>query len=216
MAREYSTHNYMLAKYVKHFMLQNFGILIAFGVGFLGIFLAMTQINTSLSISRPLLVFKRDPKSSNNPKLQSLTGSVDEEHARDPAQSDPSFHCQYTVDGEALVSTSSTPDTSGDMFTWQHLQYEIPVGKGQTRRLLDDVSGYVEPGKLTALMGSSGAGKVSTSSSQRWEQHPADSAPWFSQTTLLNVLAQRVSVGVVTGQCLVNGQSLPFDFQAQT
>ncbi|KAE9393362.1 hypothetical protein BT96DRAFT_924054 [Gymnopus androsaceus JB14] len=51
---------------------------------------------------------------------------------------------------------------------------------------------YVVP--LTALMGESGAGK----------------------TTLLNVLAQRVSTGVVTGDMLVSGQSLPRDFQAQT
>lgn len=47
-----------------------------------------------------------------------------------------------------------------DVFTWQHLDYTVPVGGGQMRRLLDDVSGYVAPGKLTALMGESGAGKV--------------------------------------------------------
>ncbi|KAE9384316.1 hypothetical protein BT96DRAFT_960912 [Gymnopus androsaceus JB14] len=35
------------------------------------------------------------------------------------------------------------------------------------------------------------------------------------KTTLLNVLAQRVSTGVVTGDMLVSGQSLPRDFQAQ-
>jgi len=41
------------------------------------------------------------------------------------------------------------------------------IGGGERRRLLDNISGYVAPGKLTALMGESGAGK----------------------TTLLNVLA---------------------------
>lgn len=50
-----------------------------------------------------------------------------------------------------------------DVFTWQHLDYTVPVGGGQMRRLLDDVSGYVAPGKLTALMGESGAGKVRVS-----------------------------------------------------
>ena len=81
-----------------------------------------------------------------------------------------------------------------DVFTWQHIQYDVPVGGGNTRRLLDNVSGYVAPGKLTALMGESGAGK----------------------TTLLNVLAQRQTSGVVHGDRLVNGHPLPPDFQAQT
>ncbi len=60
--------------------------------------------------------------------------------------------------------------------------------------LLSNVSGYVAPGKLTALMGESGAGK----------------------TTLLNVLAQRTDTGVVTGDRLVNGKPLPADFQSQS
>ncbi|KAG9313752.1 P-loop containing nucleoside triphosphate hydrolase protein [Chiua virens] len=84
--------------------------------------------------------------------------------------------------------------TSTDIFSWKSINYDIPVSGGDIRRLLDDVSGYVALGKLTALMGESGAGK----------------------TTLLNVLAQRVSVGVVRGDCLVNGHPLPVDFQAQT
>ena len=37
-----------------------------------------------------------------------------------------------------------------------------------------------------------------------------------SQTTLLNVLAHRADVGVITGDQFVNGQALPADFQAQT
>jgi ATP-binding cassette subfamily G (WHITE) protein 2 (SNQ2) len=45
--------------------------------------------------------------------------------------------------------------------SWQNLNYVISVGGGRRRKLLDDVSGYVSPGKLTALMGESGAGKVS-------------------------------------------------------
>ena len=47
-----------------------------------------------------------------------------------------------------------------DVFTWRNVQYDVHLKKGETRRLLDDISGFVAPGKLTALMGESGAGKV--------------------------------------------------------
>ncbi|KZP04118.1 P-loop containing nucleoside triphosphate hydrolase protein, partial [Athelia psychrophila] len=81
-----------------------------------------------------------------------------------------------------------------DVFSWQHMEYVVPIGSNEHRKLLDEVTGYAAPGKLTALMGESGAGK----------------------TTLLNVLAERQSTGVVSGDRLVNGQALPQDFQAQT
>jgi ABC-type transport system involved in cytochrome bd biosynthesis fused ATPase/permease subunit len=80
-----------------------------------------------------------------------------------------------------------------DIFTWRNVCYDIPV-KGGHRRLLDHVSGWVKPGTLTALMGVSGAGK----------------------TTLLDVLAKRVSIGVVTGDMLVNGKPLDTSFQRKT
>jgi ATP-binding cassette subfamily G (WHITE) protein 2 (SNQ2) len=98
-----------------------------------------------------------------------------------------------------------------DIFTWRHLEYDVRVGKGETRRLLEDVSGYVAPGKLTALMGESGAGKVS-----RELRRYKFTLNVFPQTTLLNVLAERQAAGVVSGERLVNGYPLPNDFQAQT
>lgn len=51
-----------------------------------------------------------------------------------------------------------------DTFSWQHINYTIPLSAGRHKQLLDDVSGYVAPGKLTALMGATGAGKVRMSS----------------------------------------------------
>lgn len=48
--------------------------------------------------------------------------------------------------------------SSGKVFTWENLNYHVPVSGGQ-RRLLHDVFGYVKPGSLTALMGASGAGE---------------------------------------------------------
>ena len=54
----------------------------------------------------------------------------------------------------------ATADEMTDTFSWEGLNYTVPIGGGEERKLLNDVSGYVVPGKLTALMGESGAGKV--------------------------------------------------------
>jgi ABC-type multidrug transport system fused ATPase/permease subunit len=80
-----------------------------------------------------------------------------------------------------------------DIFTWKEVVYDIEIN-GEPRRLLDHVSGWVKPGTLTALMGVSGAGK----------------------TTLLDALAQRTSIGVITGEMFVNGRSLDSGFQRKT
>ncbi|RFU25670.1 hypothetical protein B7463_g10669, partial [Scytalidium lignicola] len=79
------------------------------------------------------------------------------------------------------------------VFTWRDIIYDIHI-KDKPRRLLDHVSGWVKPGTLTALMGVSGAGK----------------------TTLLDVLAQRTSTGIISGDMFVNGKPLDSSFQRRT
>ena len=76
------------------------------------------------------------------------------------------------------------------VFTWRNLTYSVPTPSGE-RVLLDNVQGYVKPGMLGALMGSSGAGK----------------------TTLLDVLAQRKTQGTIHGEIMVDGRPLPLSFQ---
>ena len=61
---------------------------------------------------------------------------------------------------EQAAATTALHPKMGDVFSWHHLEYSVTVTGGQQRRLLNDISGYVVPGKLTALMGESGAGKV--------------------------------------------------------
>jgi len=85
----------------------------------------------------------------------------------------------------------SFPDRK--VFTWEQVNYVVPV-PGGTRRLLHDVYGYIKPGTLTALMGASGAGK----------------------TTALDVLAQRKNVGVITGDLFVDGKPLDPSFARGT
>ena len=40
-------------------------------------------------------------------------------------------------------------EASSDVFTWRDVSYDVQI-KNDTRRLLNDVSGYVAPGKMTA------------------------------------------------------------------
>ncbi|KAM0327218.1 hypothetical protein ACHAQA_006352 [Verticillium albo-atrum] len=96
----------------------------------------------------------------------------------------------------ASGSETPTGSTGGDLvrnrsiFTWKNLTYTVKTAEGD-RVLLDNVQGYIKPGMLGALMGSSGAGK----------------------TTLLDVLAQRKTEGTIHGSVLVDGRPIPISFQ---
>ncbi|KAK9475786.1 ABC-2 type transporter-domain-containing protein [Lipomyces japonicus] len=81
-----------------------------------------------------------------------------------------------------------------EVFSWQHLNYTVTLPNGEDRQLLCDIQGYTKPGTLTALMGESGAGK----------------------TTLLNNLAQRINVGVISGDMFVDGKPLNPGFKRRT
>ena len=93
-----------------------------------------------------------------------------------------------TADPKATREDRSNPtwlndvDTHSATFIWDNLSYDVKLQKGGSRRLLNDVEGWIQPGTLTALMGASGAGK----------------------TTLLNVLANRASTGIVSGEKIVD------------
>lgn len=82
---------------------------------------------------------------------------------------------------------------SDSIFTWSNIAYTVPYDGGE-RKLLDNVSGWCRPGEMTALMGASGAGK----------------------TTLLTALSQRIRMGVVTGDFLVDGKALGKDVARRT
>ena len=88
------------------------------------------------------------------------------------------------------VGVASGITGGSSIFHWEDLCYDIKI-KGEERRLLDHVDGWVKPGKITALMGVSGAGK----------------------TTLLDVLATRVTMGVVSGETMINGSPTDTSFQ---
>ncbi|KAI1737798.1 ATP-binding cassette transporter [Xylaria scruposa] len=84
------------------------------------------------------------------------------------------------------VTTNEAIQSSKRRFAWKDISLDIEVG-GEHRRLLENVSGWLEPGAMTALMGVSGAGK----------------------TTLLDTLAQRTSIGVISGGLYLDSHPLP-------
>ncbi|GAB7334975.1 hypothetical protein MBLNU13_g06844t1 [Cladosporium sp. NU13] len=122
-----------------------------------------------------------------------------------PRQNDNSSETTPTNSAMGTRTPSMNGDASGkagqkstgaelvrntSVFTWRNLTYTVKTPDGD-RVLLDNIHGYVKPGMLGALMGSSGAGK----------------------TTLLDVLAQRKTDGTIHGEIMVDGRPLPVSFQ---
>ncbi|PGH10945.1 hypothetical protein AJ79_05191 [Helicocarpus griseus UAMH5409] len=164
---------------------RNLGFIFAFMGFFYVIYLLATQMTANAGSTAEFLVFRRGYV----PKY--MLEKKDEENGTAARPEDVvAATSEETADGED--KTNALPPQT-DIFTWRNVVYDITI-KGEQRRLLDNVSGWVRPGTLTALMGVSGAGK----------------------TTLLDALAQRISMGVITGDMLVNGKPLDASFQRKT
>ncbi|WEW58654.1 Multidrug resistance protein [Emydomyces testavorans] len=169
-------------KYYASHLWRNLGIIFAFFLFFLFTYIAATELVSARPSKGEILVFPRGKvpsylktkKKTNDPELAETTNE------KQKLESDG--HDQVG----AIVKQTS-------IFHWQDVCYDIKI-KGQPRRILDQIDGWVKPGTLTALMGVSGAGK----------------------TTLLDVLADRVTMGVVTGEMLVDGRLRDDSFQRKT
>jgi ABC-type multidrug transport system ATPase subunit len=160
---------------------RNVGILVVFLVGLTGIYLFATEIISSKKSKGEVLVFQRG-----RTPLWAKTSSEDTEAAHTGA-STPTIAEGKGEDLSAVIQKQTS------IFQWHDVCYDIKI-KGQPRRILDKVDGWVKPGTLTALMGVSGAGK----------------------TTLLDVLAARVTIGVISGEMLVDGCQRDRSFQRKT
>jgi ATP-binding cassette subfamily G (WHITE) protein 2 (PDR) len=167
---------------------RNLGFMFAFMIFFLFVYLFATEFNSATDSSAEVLVFRRGhvPKQL----LAAEKAAKNDEEA--PPAAGAGAGTDDVQDKEQDEQVQALPPQT-DVFTWKDVCYDIKI-KGEPRRLLDNVNGWVKPGTLTALMGVSGAGK----------------------TTLLDVLAQRVSMGMVTGDMFVSGKPLDESFQRKT
>jgi len=166
---------------------RNIGILFAFMIFFLGVYLVATEYISAQKSKGEILVFPRGqiPKSLKH-------ASDAESQTSGQTKSEKTTAAVGTEKGGQKVDDAIIQKQTA-FFSWKDVVYDIKIKK-EPRRILDHVDGWVKPGTLTALMGVSGAGK----------------------TTLLDVLATRVTMGVVTGEILVDGSQRDVSFQRKT
>lgn len=163
---------------------RNFGIICVWWIFFVGVTIYATSNWVSTFGSNGFLLIPREIA-----KKSRLIPSDDaESQSKEKSGLAPIRTLSRTPMDEKHVNKYLIRNTS--VFTWKNLTYTVKTPSGD-RVLLDNVHGFVKPGMLGALMGSSGAGK----------------------TTLLDVLAQRKTVGTIRGSILVDGRDLPVSFQ---
>lgn len=176
-----STYNYLASH-----KWRNFGIIIAFMLGLMLVYLLASELITAQKSKGEVLVYPR----------KSIPKELKEQPKKGDVESNDSSATRVnTREGadESQQADESIIQRQTAIFSWKDVVYDIKI-KGEPRRILDHVDGWVKPGTLTALMGVSGAGK----------------------TTLLDVLATRVTMGVVTGEMLVDGKQRDASFQRKT
>ncbi|OQE05671.1 hypothetical protein PENFLA_c231G01184, partial [Penicillium flavigenum] len=161
--------------YTNDHLWRNLGIVIAFMIFFMFVYLIATEYITEQASKGEVLLFRR----GRQPKAQASDSET---------TADATYRAEENAEG-----TKANIQKQTAIFQWQDLCYDIKI-KNEERRILDHVNGWVKPGTATALMGVSGAGK----------------------TTLLDVLATRVTMGVVTGDVLVDGRPRDDSFQRKT
>ena len=160
---------------------RNFGILLVFLVGLTLTYLIASEYITEKRSKGEVLVFRRGhAPTSVKHKIEGDIESGKEIPSRNGL-------ARLKTDASAVIQEQTA------IFHWKNVSYDIKV-KGEPRRILDRVDGWIKPGTLTALMGVSGAGK----------------------TTLLDGLAQRLTMGVISGDVMADGRQRDASFQRKT
>jgi ATP-binding cassette subfamily G (WHITE) protein 2 (PDR) len=117
---------------------RNYGILVALTVVLFIIHLITTELVASERSKGEVLVFRR----SKMKKMAKRQGA-DEETGRTTAHEGEKMSCSSSSELQVNKQVS--------IFHWEKVTYEVQI-KGETRKILDEVDGFIKPGTLTALM----------------------------------------------------------------
>jgi ATP-binding cassette, subfamily G (WHITE), member 2, SNQ2 len=155
--------NYIEAAYTysRSHLWRNFGIIIAWLIFFVVLTMIGMELQKPNTGGSAVTIFKRGqvPRGIDDAIKNKKTTSGDEE-AADGTQNSSDIDNNNTEDRPAEDEEAKSVEGIANntaIFTWQNVNYDIQA-KGGTKRLLSDVQGYVRPGRLTAMMGASGAG----------------------------------------------------------
>lgn len=119
---------------------RNFGLIVVFVIGLLTLHLIASELITSERSKGEILVFLSNKKSRTAREAR----VVDEESVS------PGTAYQDRPHEESnCVASEKTQQNS--IFHWESVCYDVKI-KSETRRILDNVNGWVKPGTLTALM----------------------------------------------------------------
>lgn len=157
---------------------RNYGILWVFVIGLCVAYLAATEFITAKKSKGEVLLFRRG---HTPPSLNKKNQDIEAGSEKPVGAAGLNRDVSHIIDKQTAI------------FHWEDVCFDIKI-KGEPRRILDNVDGWVKPGTLTALMGVSGAGK----------------------TTLLDVLATRTTMGIVSGDAMVDGRQRDASFQRKT
>jgi ATP-binding cassette, subfamily G (WHITE), member 2, SNQ2 len=141
--------------YTRSHLWRNFGFLWAFFIFFVFLTALGMELMKPNVGGGAITVFKRGQVPKKVEESIATGGRVKgDKHDEESGRSDPAANgdAERTKSDEQITQEVAKNET---VFTFQNINYTIPYEKGE-RKLLNDVQGYVRPGKLTALMGASG------------------------------------------------------------
>jgi hypothetical protein len=119
---------------------RNFGIIIALTIFLTFCHLVTSELVSSQRSKGEVLVFRRGRTLS----MRRKKDNQDEEKL-------PSTMAQNNFQVTDEPDTISGVEKQDSIFHWQNVTYDIKI-KGEPRRILDQVDGWIRPGTLTALM----------------------------------------------------------------